>query len=269
MELDFGAGENLYLLGGVYYYPVNLAAQTIPFVLFKEDPHTVSLAINGRQYYWHNNIIRLPINIDGMELTNPYSEPVFYLHFTVFSAVEKDYEIKAYLGTQMYVPQIAWPWSFRWTEEPPYYFREEDIASFKAAPLRSNCGGLMVVWVNEYGQMLGIPVNELNSTIETNTLEMMPSKTILAQDPRLSLALSRTPTGAIYATVKFSTPPLTADDVRQFCSLGAARYRYLSKSGSLTPIEISGSFSWSAVGAGECATFSAKIYSKNVTYVNG
>ena len=81
--------------------------------------------------------------------------------------------------------------------------------------------------------------------------------------------IDHTPTGAIFTTVKFCTPPLTAEDVHTFCSLGSARFCYLKNSGSLMPIEISGSFSCSAVGAGECATFSAKIFSKNISYVNG
>ena len=268
MELDFGTGENVYLLGDIYYYPVNLAARTIPFVIYRDPASGTggSITINGKVYYFHNQIIRLPIDINAMELTDPNSEPVLYVHFSVF---QKDHVIKAYLGTQMYVPQIIWPWSFRWTKEPPYYFRESALSSFKKATLRSDCGILMVIWINECGQMLGLPVRQLNTTAEGDELEMVSNKTISSQGSRLSLTLSRTPAGATYETVRFSTPPLTADDVHTFCSLGSARYVYLKHSGSLMPIEVNGSFSWSAVGTGECATFSAKIYSKNVTYVNG
>ena len=44
MELDFGTGKNVYLLGDVYYYPVNLAARTIPFVIYK-DPAAANLVV--------------------------------------------------------------------------------------------------------------------------------------------------------------------------------------------------------------------------------
>ena len=117
--------------------------------------------------------------------------------------------------------------------------------------------------------MLGLPVSPLSETAEAGGVEMMQRIQWVPEGDDPYFVISRTPTGAIFATVKFATPPLSSDDVRTFFSIGSARYVYLSKSGSLMPIEISGSFSWSAVGTGECATFSAKIYSKNVTYVNG
>ena len=117
--------------------------------------------------------------------------------------------------------------------------------------------------------MLGLPVSPITETAEAGGVEMVQQTRLVSSGQNSYINIDHTPTGAIYTTVKFSTPPLTVEDVRNFCSLGSARYVYLSKSGSLMPIEISGSFSWSAVGTGECATFSAKIYSKNVTYVNG
>ena len=117
--------------------------------------------------------------------------------------------------------------------------------------------------------MLGLPVSLLSETAEAGGVEMVQRVKLVSSGRFSYISIDHTPTGAIFTTVKFSTPPLTPEDVRTFCSLGSARYAYISKGGSLMPIEISGSFSWSAVGTGECATFSAKIYSKNVSYVNG
>ena len=142
-------------------------------------------------------------------------------------------------------------------------------ASFNATPLRSVCDDCLVVWLNEAGQMLGLPVSPLSEASEAGGVEMVQQTRLVSAGRNSHINIDRTPTGAIFATVKFATPPLTAEDVRAFCSLGSARFCYLKRNGSLMPIEVSGSFSWSAVGTGECATFSAKIYSKNTTYVNG
>ena len=169
----------------------------------------------------------------------------------------------------MYAPPAAWQWSFRWSSLPPYYLPDAARASFNATPLRNVCGDYLVVWLNDAGQMLGLPVSPLSESSEAGGVEMVRQIRLTSSSQHGYINIDHTPTGAIYATVKFCTPPLTADDVRTFCSLGSARYAYLSNSGSLMPIDISGSFSWSVVGNGECATFSAKIYSKNVTYVNG
>lgn len=244
------------------YFAINYAAQVTPFIAYTET----DVEINGKIYSPRDRLIRLPISLQNEELTDISGEPYVRKSFTHGG---KQYEITAYLGSQKYTPPTAWQWSFRWSNVPPYYLPDAARASFNATPLRSVCNDYLVVWLNEAGQMLGLAVSPLSETAEAGGVEMMQRMQWVPEGDDPYFVISRTPTGAIYATVKFSTPPLSSDDVRTFCSIGSARYVYLSKSGSLTPIEISGSFSWSAVGTGECATFSAKIYSKNVTYVNG
>ena len=247
-----------------YYFAINYAAAATPFMAF--SPSDKLIEINGRDLPVRSELARLPLSLDYAELLSVSAEPYANLTFTHGG---KSYAVKAYFGSQKYTPPTAWQWSFRWSNVPPYYLPDAARASFNATPLRSVCDDYLVVWLNEAGQMLGLPVSPLSETAEAGSVETIMTKVLLPRAASSFFTLSRTPTGAIFATVKFSTPPLTADDVRTFCSLGSARFCYLKYSGSLTPIEISGSFSWSAVGAGECATFSAKIYSNNVTYVNG
>ena len=256
-------GEWAKIDGNTYYFAINYAAQVTPFVAFSLAGNT-PIEINGRLLPWHSGFIRLPLSLDDTELLSVNAEPFANLTFTRGG---KSYAVKAYFGSQKYTPPAAWQWSFRWSNVPPYYLPDAARASFNATPLRNVCGDYLVVWLNEAGQMLGLPVSPLSETSEAGGVEMVQQIRLVSPGQDSHININHTPTGAIFTTVKFSTPPLTADDVRTFCSLGSARYAYLSNSGSLMPIEISGSFSWSAVGTGECATFEAKIYSKNVTYV--
>ena len=247
-----------------YYFAKNYAAAATPFMAFSPSDNLIE--INGRDLPVHNSLARLPLSLDYAELLSVYAEPYANLSFT---HAGKSYAVKAYFGSQKYTPPAAWQWSFRWSNVPPYYLPDAARASFDATPLRNVCDDYLVVWLNEAGQLLGLPATILAATAEAGNIETIMTKVLQSRGEDSFFTLDRTPTGAIFTTVKFSTPPLTAEDVRTFYSLGSARYCYLSKGGSLMPIEISGSFSWSAVGTGECATFSAKIYSKNVTYVNG
>lgn len=243
------------------YFAINYAAQVTPFIAYTET----DVEINGKIYSPRDRLIRLPISLQNEELTDISVEPFVKKSFT---SGGKQYEITAYLGSQKYTPPAAWQWSFRWSTVPPYYLPDAARASFNATPLRSVCGDYLVVWLNEAGQMLGLPVFPLSEAAEAGGVEMIRETGLVSSGQDIHININHTPTGAIFAAVKFSTPPLVSEDVRTFCSLGSARFCYLKKSGSLMPIEISGSFSFSAVGTGECATFSAKIYSKNVTYVN-
>ena len=256
--------DNLTPISGTQsdYFAINYAAQATPFVVFSDS----DVEINGKKYSPRDRLIRLPITLNNEELTDISVEPCVKKSFTNGG---KQYEITAYLGSQRYTPPKRWQWSFRWSGVPPYYLPNAARASFNATPLRNVCDNYLVVWLNEAGQMLGLPVSPLSETAEAGGVGMVQKMQWIPEGDDPYFILDHTPTGAIYATVKFCTPPLTAEDVRTFCSLGSARYVYLSKEGSLMPIEISGSFSWSAVGTGECATFSAKIYSKNVTYAKG
>ena len=247
------------------YYAINYAAQVAPFVVVSLAGDDTPVEINGRNLPCHSGIVRLPMSLDYAELMSVYAEPCVNLTFT---RAGKSYTIKAYLGSQKYTPPTAWQWSFRWSNVPPYYLPNAARASFNATPLRNVCDDYIVVWLNEAGQMLGLPVSPISETSEAGGVEMVQQKNYLQTVSWMYINVNRTPTGAIFATVKLCTPPLTAEDVRKFCSLGSARYAYLSKSGTLMPIEVSGSFSWSAVSTGECATFTAKIYSKKVNYVN-
>ena len=257
-------GEFTQIDDNTYYFAKNYAAAATPFMAF--SPSDKLIEINGRDLPVRFNLARLPLSVDGAALNDISIEPSIPV---AFSHAGKCYTIVAYLGSQKYTPPQSWQWSFRWSDVPPYYLPDAARASFDATPLRNVCDNYLVVWLNEAGQMLGLPAAILASTAEAGNVETIMTKVLQPRAASSFFTLSHTPTGTIYATVKFSTPPLTAEDVRTFCSLGSARYCYLCKSGSLMPIEISGSFSWSAVGTGECATFSAKIYSKNVTYVNG
>lgn len=247
-----------------YYFAVNYAALVSPFLVYSKDG--ASVEINGRTLPCHNKLVRLPLSLDYAELLSIYTEPYANLTFT---HAGKSYAVKAYFASQEYTPPTAWQWSFRWSAVPSYYLPDAARASFSATPLRSVCDDYLVVWLNEAGQILGLPVTPLSESSEVGGVEMVQQIRLLSLAQSSHIKINHTPTGAIFATVKFSTPPLTADDVRQFCSLGSARFCYLRFGGSLMPIEVSGSFSWSAVGTGEYATFTAKIYSKNVTYVNG
>ena len=247
------------------YFAINYAALASPFFAYSTNGAN-PVEINGHNLPCHNGFVRLPLSLDYAELLSVYAEPYANLTFTHSG---KSYAVKAYFGAQIYTPPAAWQWSFRWSDVLPYYLPDAARASFNATPLRSVCDDYLVVWLNEAGQMLGLPVSPLSETAEAGGVEMVQQKNNINTIDWIFININHTPTGAIYATVKFSTPPLTADDMRTFCSLGSARYAYLRNSGSLMPIEVSGSFSWSAVGTGECATFSAKIYSKNVTYVKG
>ena len=249
-----------------YYFAINYAAQVTPFVVFSLAGDSVPVEINGHNLPCHGGVVRLPLSLDYAELLSVNAEPYANLTFT---HAGKSYVVKAYFGSQKYTPPTAWQWSFRGSNVPPYYLPDAARASFNATPLRNVCDDYLVVWLNEAGQMLGLPVTPLSETAEAGGVEMVQKMLWIPEGDDPYFRLNHTPTGAIYVTVKFSTTPLTAEDVRTFCSLGSARYVYLSKGGSLMPIEISGSFSWSAVGTGECATFDAKIYSKNTTYVNG
>ena len=259
-------GEGTKIDNNTYYFAINYAAQVTPFVVFSLAGDSVPVEINGRNLPCHNGIVRLPLSLDYAELLSIYAEPNANLTFT---HAGKSYAVKAYFGSQIYTPPAAWQWSFRWSTIPPYYLPDAARASFNTTPLRNLCDKHLVVWLNESGQMLGLPVFLLSEGAEAGGAEMVQNVRLVSSGQNSYINISHTPTGAAYETVRFCTPPLTADDVRTFCSIGAARFCYLKISGSLTPIEISGSFSWSAVGTGECATFSAKIYSKNVTYVNG
>ena len=247
-----------------YYFAKNYAAAATPFMAF--SPSDNFIEINGRDLPVHDSLARIPLSVDGAVLDDISVEPSIPV---TFSHAGKCYTITTYLGSQKYTPPTAWQWSFRWSNVPPYYLPDAARASFNATPLRSVCDNYLVVWLNESGQILGLPAAILTTTAEAWNIETITTKVLQYRGADSFFTLSRTPTCAIFTTVKFCTPPLTADDVRSFCSLGSARYIYLSKDGSLMPIEVSGSFSWSAVGTGECATFSAKIYSKNVTYVKG
>lgn len=247
-----------------YYFAINYAALVSPSLVYSKDGSNVE--INGRYLPCHNKLVRLPLSLDYAELLSDNAEPYVNLTFTHSG---KSYPIRAYFGSQIYTPPTAWQWSFRWSNVPPYYLPTEARATFNATPLRSVCDDYLVVWLNEAGQMLGLPVSPLSETAEAGGVEMIQQIRLLPLAQSSHININHTPTGAIFANVKFCTPPLTADDVHTFYSLGSARFCYLKNSGSLMPIEISGSFSWSAVDAGECATFSAKTYSKNVTYVKG
>lgn len=247
-----------------YYFAINYATLVSPSLVYSKDGSNVE--VNGRYLPCHNNLVRLPLSVDNAELLSVNAEPYANLTFT---HAGKSYAVKAYFGSQKYTPPTAWQWSFRWSDAPPYYLPATARASFNATPLRRVCDDYIVVWLNEAGQMLGLPVAPLSETAEAGGVEMIQQTRLLSLAQSSHININHTPTGSAYETVRFCTPPLTADDVRTFCSLGSARFCYLKNIGSLIPIEISGSFSWSAVGTGECATFSAKIYSKNVTYVNG
>lgn len=249
-----------------YYFAINYAAQVTPFVVVSLAGDSVPVEINGHNLSCHSGIVRLPLSLDYAGLLSVNAEPYVNLTFTHSG---KSYAVKAYFGSQKYTPPVAWQWSFRWSNVPPYYLPTEARASFDATPLCNVCGDYLVVWLNEAGQMLGLPVAPLSETAEAGGVEMVRQTRLVSSGQSSHINIDHTPTGSAYETVRFCTPPLTADDVRTFCSLGSARFRYLKKSGSLMPIEISGSFSWSAVGTGECAIFSAKTYSKNVTYVKG
>ena len=247
-----------------YYYAINYAALVSPFLAYSKDGTGVE--INGRNLPCHNHLARLPLSLDNAELLSINTEP--YINLT-FTRGGKSYAVKAYFASQRYTPPTAWQWSFRWSNIPPYYLPDAARASFNATALRSVCDDYLIAWLNEAGQMLGLPVTPLSESSEAGGVEMVQNVRLLSLAQNSHININHTPTGAAYETVKFSTPPLTSEDARKFCSLGSARYVYISKSGTLTPIEVSGSFSWSAVGSGECATFSAKIYSNKVTYVNG
>lgn len=247
------------------YYAINYAALASPFLAYSTNG-TNPVEINGHNLPCHNGLVRLPLSLDYAELLSVNAEP--YANLT-FNHAGKSYAVKAYFGSQIYTPPAAWQWSFRWSDVPPYYLPDAARASFHATPLRSVCDDYLIVWLNEAGQMLGLPVFPLSQSSEAGGVEMVQNVKLVSSEQHSYINISHTPAGSAYETARFSTPPLTADDVRNFCSLGSARYVYLIKNGALMPIEISGSFSWSAVGTGECATFSAKIYSKNVTYVNG
>lgn len=249
-----------------YYFAINYAAQVTPFVVVSLTGDSVPVEINGHNLSCHRGIVRLPLSLDYAELLSVYAEPYANLTFT---HAGKSYSVKAYFGSQKYTPPTAWQWSFRWSSLPPYYLPDAARASFNATPLRNICDKHLVVWLNDAGQMLGLPVFPLSETAEAGGVEMVQQTRLVSSGQNSYINIDHTPTGAIFANVKFSTPPLTPGDVRTFCSLGSARFCYLKNSGSLMPIEVSGSFSWSAVGTGECATFSAKTYSKNVTYVKG
>ena len=246
-----------------YYFAINYAALVSPFLAYSKDGSTVE--INGHYFPCHNKLVRLPLSLDYAELLSVNAEPYANLTFT---HAGKSYAVKAYFGSQKYTPPAAWQWSFRWSAVPPYYLPDAARASFNATPLRSVCDDYIVVWLNEAGQILGLPVSPISEAAEAGGVEMVQQIRLLSLAQNSHINISHTPTGAIFSTVKFSTPPLTADDIRQFCSLGSARFCYLKRNGSLMPIEVSGSFSWSAVGTGECATFEAKIYSKNISCVN-
>lgn len=257
-------GELTGIDNNAYYFAKNYAAAATPFMAF--SPYMKTIEINGRLLPVHDSLARLPIYLDGVELDNISGEPFVKKSFT---HGWKQYEITAYLGSQKYEPPQTWQWSFRWSDVPPYYLPEAARASFNATPLRSVCDDYLVVWLNEAGQMLGLPVSIVSVAAEAGGEEEITTKTLQSRGSSSFFTLSRTPAGATTETARLCTPPLTSEDVRNFCSLGSAHYVYISKSGSLMPIEVSGSFSWSAVGTGDHATFSAKIYSKNVTYVNG
>lgn len=247
-----------------YYFAINYAALVSPSLVYSKDGANVE--INGRYLPCRNKLVRLPLSLDYAELLSVNAEPYANLTFT---HAGKSYAVKAYFGAQIYTPPAAWQWSFRWSNVPPYYLPDTARASFNATPLRNVCDNYLVVWLNEAGQMLGLPVAPLSETAEAGGVEMIQQTRLLSLAQSSHININHTPTGSAYETIRFCTPPLTADDVHTFCSLGSARFCYLKNSGSLMPIEVSGSFSWSVVGTGECATFSAKIYSKKVTYVNG
>ena len=247
------------------YYAINYAAQVAPFVVVSLAGDDTPVEINGRNLPCHGGIVRLPLSVDYAELLSVYAEPCVNLTFT---HAGKSYPVKAYLGSQRYTPPAAWQWSFRWSTVPPYYLPDAARASFDTTPLRHVCDDYLVVWLNEAGQMLGLPVSPLSEAVEAGGVEMVQRENYEQTVSWMYVNINRTPTGSAYETVRFSTPALTPEDIRNFCSLGSARLCYLKRNGSLMPIEVSGSFSWSAVGTGECATLTAKIYSKNVTYVN-
>ena len=246
------------------YFAINYAALASPFLAYSTNGAN-PVEINGHYLPCHNGFVRLPLSVDNAELLSVNAEP--YVNLT-FTRAGKSYAVKAYFGSQKYTPPTAWQWLFRWSNVPPYYLPDAARASFDATPLRNVCGDYLVVWLNEAGQMLGLPVSPLSESSEAGGVEMVQNVKLVSSGRNSYINISHTPAGSAYETVKFCTPPLTADDMRNFCSLGSARFCYLKYSGSLMPIEISGSFSWSAVDTGECATFSAKIYSKKVTYVN-
>ena len=258
-------GEGTKIDDNTYYFAINYAAQVTPFVVFSLAGDDVPVEINGRNLPCHSGFVRLPLSVDYAELLSVNAEPYVNL---IFTRRGKSYAVKAYLGSQKYTPPTAWQWSFRWSNVPPYFLPNAARASFDATPLRHVCDDYLVVWLNEAGQMLGLPVSPLSETAEAGGVEMVRQARLASSGQSSYINISHTPAGAGYTMVRFCTPPLTSDDVRIFCTLGSARFCYLKKSGSLMPIEVSGSFSWSVVDTGECATFLTKIYSKNVTYVN-
>ena len=259
-------GEGTKIDNNTYYFAINYAALITPFVVFSLAGDGKPVEINGHNLPCHNGIVRLPLSLDYAELLSVNAEPYANLTFT---RAGKSYAVRAYFGSQKYTPPTAWQWSFRWSNVPPYYLPNAARASFDATPLRSVCDDYIVVWLNEAGQMLGLPVSPISETTEAGGVEMVQQTRLVSAGQNSYININHTPAGSAYETVRFATPPLTSEDVRNFCSLGSARFCYLKKSGSLMPIEISGSFSWSAAGTGECATFDAKIYSKDATYVNG
>ena len=141
-----------------YYFAINYAALASSFLVYSKDGSNVE--INGQNLQCHNRLVRLPLTIDDTELLSVNAEPYANLTFT---HAGKSYAVKAYFGSQKYTPPAAWQWSFRWSSLPPYYLPDAARASFDATPLRSVCDDYLVVWLNESGQMLGLPVSPLRS----------------------------------------------------------------------------------------------------------
>ena len=199
-----------------YYFAINYAALASPFLAYSTN-ETNPVEINGNNLPCHNRLVRLPLSVDYAELLSVFAEPCVNLTFT---RAGKSYAVKAYLGSQKYTPPAAWQWSFRWSAVPPYYLPDAARASFNATPLRSVCDDCLVVWLNEAGQMLGLPVSPLSEASEAGGVEMVQQTRLVSAGRNSHINIDRTPTGAIFATVKFATPPLTAEDVRVFYTLG-------------------------------------------------
>ena len=142
------------------YYAINYAALASPFLAYSTDG-TNPVEINGHNLPCHNGLVRLPLSVDNAELQSISAEPCVNLTFTRSG---KSYAVKAYFGSQMYTPPETWRWSFRWSDVPPYYLPNAARASFDATPLRSVCDDYLVVWLNEAGQMLGLPVSPLSES---------------------------------------------------------------------------------------------------------
>ena len=192
MEL-MALGEVTKIDDNTYYFAINYAASVSPFLAYSKDDVN-SVEIDGRNLPCHSGIVRLPLSLDYAELLSVNAEPYANLTFT---HAGKSYAVKAYFGSQKYAPPTAWQWSFRWSNVPPYYLPDAARTSFNATPLRSVCDDYLVVWLNEAGQMLGLPVSPLSEASEAGNVEMVQNVRSLSLGQNSYININHTPTGAI------------------------------------------------------------------------